>query len=68
MLIDGSGAKGWLAMVLVVTWQMRNGQAVPLVQLRTSLNATRGLHRLTHPAGFILQDDRAVPRFGVRPG
>jgi hypothetical protein len=61
VLIDGSGDKGWLAMVLVLTWQMRNGRAEPLVQLRTGLNATRELHRLTHPAGFILQDDPAVP-------
>jgi hypothetical protein len=67
VLIDGSGAKGWLAMVLVVTWRVRNGQAEPLLQLRTQLNATRELDRLTHLAGHIMQDDPAVPgaEFGL---
>jgi NUDIX domain len=60
VLKDGSGAKGWLAMVLVITWRVRNGQAEPLLQLRTQLNATRELGRLTHPADHITQDDRAV--------
>ena len=60
VLVDSSGAKGWLAMVLVVTWRVRNGQAEPLLQLRTELNARRELGRLTHLAGHILQDERAV--------
>jgi hypothetical protein len=29
VLIEGSGAKDWLAMVLVVTWRVRDGQAEP---------------------------------------
>ena len=37
-------------MVLVVTWRVRDGQAEPLLQLRTRLNATRELNRLTHLA------------------
>jgi hypothetical protein len=67
VLIDGSKAKGWLAMVLVVTWRVRDGQAEPLLQLRTRLNATRELGRLTHLAGHITQDDPAVPgmEFGL---
>ena len=60
VLIDDSGAKGWLAMVLVVTYRVRNGQAEPLLQLRTELNATRELYRLTHLAGHIMQDEPAV--------
>jgi hypothetical protein len=60
VLIDGSGAKGWLAMVLVVTWRVRNGKAEPLLQLRSHLNATRELDRLTHLAGHITHDDLPV--------
>ena len=60
VLIDGSRAKGWLAMVLVVTWRVRNGHAEPLLQLRTRLNATRELDRLTHLAGHITHDDPVV--------
>jgi hypothetical protein len=60
VLIDGSKAKGWLAMVLVVTWRVRDGQAEPLLQLRTGLNATRELDRLTHLAGHITHDEPVV--------
>jgi hypothetical protein len=60
VLIEGSGAKDWLAMVLVVTWRVRDGQAEPLLQLRTRLNATREPNRLTHLAGHITHDDPPV--------
>ena len=67
VLLDGSGSRGWLAMVLVITWRMRDGRAEPLLQLRTQLNATRELDRLTHLAGHIMQDEPAVPgiQFGL---
>jgi hypothetical protein len=67
VLEEGSGAKGWLAVVLVVTWRFRNGRAEPLLQLRTQLNATRELNRLTHPTMYITQDDPAIPgaEFGL---
>ena len=68
VLRDGSDAKGWLAMILVVTWRVRNGQPEPLLQLRSQLNATRELDRLTHLAEHITQDEPAGPRHGVRPG
>jgi hypothetical protein len=61
VLVDGSGAKGWLPMVLVITWRVRGGQAEPLLQLRTSLNSARELDRLTHLAGNIMQDGPVVP-------
>jgi hypothetical protein len=60
VLQDGSKAKGWLAMVLVVTWRVRDGQAEPLLQLRTRLNATREPNRLTHLAGHITHDGPPV--------
>jgi hypothetical protein len=60
VLKDGSQAMGWLAMVLVVTWRVRDGQAEPLLQLRTRLNSTRELSRLTHLAGHIMHDDPPV--------
>ena len=46
---------------------MRDGRAEPLLQLRTQLNATRELDRLTHLAGHIMQDEPAVPgaEFGL---
>ena len=60
VLLDGSRARGWLAMVLVVTWRVRDGRPEPLLQLRTRLNSTRELHRLTHLAGHITHDDPPV--------
>jgi hypothetical protein len=59
VLVDGSRARDWLPMVLVITWQMRGG-AEPLLQLRTQENATRELGRFTHLAGHITQDESAV--------
>ena len=41
VLQDDSDATGWLPTILVVTWRVRNGQAEPLFQLRSQLNATR---------------------------
>lgn len=61
VLVEGSGAKGWLAMVLVITWRRREGRAEPLLQLRSQLNATRELGRLTHLAGHIMQDEPVEP-------
>jgi hypothetical protein len=60
VLVDGSGARDWLPMVLVITWQRRGGRAEPLLQLRTQRNATRELDRFTHLAGHIAQDDRSA--------
>jgi hypothetical protein len=58
VLKDGSRASGWLPLVLVITWRARGGRAEPLLQLRTHLNASRELDRLSHPSGHILEDDR----------
>jgi len=60
VLIDGSDARDWLPMILVITWQMRGGRAEPLLQLRTQRNATRELDRFTHLAGHITQEKTAV--------
>ena len=67
VLVNASGAKGWLAMVLVITWRRRDEQAEPLLQLRSPLNATRELGRLTHLAGHIMQDEPVEPgmEFGL---
>jgi hypothetical protein len=67
VLIDGSHAKGWLPMVLVITWRERDGQAEPVLQLRTVLNARRELYRFSHLAGHIMQNEPAVPgtEFGI---
>jgi hypothetical protein len=67
VLIDASDKTGWLAMVLVITWRRRDGRAEPLLQLRSQLNATRELGRLTHLAGHIMQDEPVEPgmEFGL---
>lgn len=56
VLVDGSRVRDWLPMVLVITWQMRDGRAEPLFQLRTQRNSIRELDRFTHLAGHITQD------------
>ncbi len=67
VLVDASGVKGWLAMVLVITWRKRDGRAEPLLQLRSQLNATRELGRL-HPPGRPHHAGRAGRAGnGVRP-
>jgi len=66
VLKDLSRATGWLPLVLVITWRTRGGRAEPLLQLRTKLNASRELDRLSHLSGHILEDDRArLPDFGL---
>ena len=67
VLKDGSQPRGFLAVVLVITWWIRNGRVEPLLQLRTELNASRELDRVTHPASHITQDDSTSmrPEFGA---
>jgi hypothetical protein len=60
VLLDGSNARDWLPTVLVVTWQMRDGQAEPLLQLRTQRISTRELDRFTHLAHHITQEQKTV--------
>jgi hypothetical protein len=61
VLKDGSGASGWLPMVIVITSRSRNGQVEALLQLRTVQNAAREENRLSHLGGHILQEDRIRP-------
>jgi hypothetical protein len=61
VLEDGSGADGWLPMVLVITPRRGGDQVEAMLQLRTSANSARELSRLSHLAGHILQDDRLRP-------
>jgi hypothetical protein len=61
VLKDGSGASGWLPMVIVITWRTRNGKVEALLQLRTEQNAAREENRLSHLGGHILQEDRLRP-------
>jgi hypothetical protein len=67
VLKDSSRVKGWLPLVLVITWRTRGGQAEPLLQLRSLQNAARELDRLSHLSGHVLDDDRGQLReFGLR--
>jgi hypothetical protein len=61
VLKEGSGAGGWLPMVLVITSRSRNGKVEPLLQLRTVQNSAREENRLSHLGGHILQEDRVRP-------
>jgi hypothetical protein len=69
VLLDGSQAAGWLALVLVITWRRTSeGRAEPLLQLRTQLTAVRELERLTHLPDYIVRHDADWPtqEFGLR--
>jgi hypothetical protein len=61
VLQDGSGADGWLPMVLVITPRRVGDLVLPMIQLRTMANSARELGRLSHLAGYVLQDDRLRP-------
>lgn len=61
VLKDGSGAGGWLPMVIVITSRPRNGKVEALLQLRTVRNAAREENHLSHLGGHILQEDRVRP-------
>lgn len=67
VLVDGSDARDWLPIVLIITWQTRDGRAEPLLQLRTQRYAARELDRFTHLAGHITQDKPVAPglEFGL---
>ena len=62
VLKDGSGAGGWLPMVLVVTTRHRGRQVEPILQLRTAENSAREINCLSHLGGHILQKDWPHPR------
>jgi hypothetical protein len=64
VVIDRSGATGWLPLVLVITWRNRNGHAEPLLQLRNESNAARELHRMSHLSGYLYEDDYLEPGSG----
>jgi hypothetical protein len=61
VLADRSGADGWLPMVLVVTPRRVGDLVLPMLQLRTQGNSARELGRLSHLAGYVLEDDRLRP-------
>ncbi len=67
VLKDGSGASGWLPMVIVITWRYRNNRAEPILQLRTIENSAREENRISHLGGHILQQDLARPDGRARP-
>jgi hypothetical protein len=57
VLRDGSGATGWLPVVLVITWRRRGGNAEPLLQLRLPTTEFTELYRLSHPVLLIHRHD-----------
>jgi hypothetical protein len=67
LLMDGSHATGWLAVILIITWRVHNGRAEPLLQLRTRRNSSREFDRLSHPASHIILEDSVRPagEFGL---
>ncbi len=61
VLKDGSGASGWLPMILVITSRRRGSQVEAMLQLRTEDNSSRELNRLSHLGGHITRGDLALP-------
>lgn len=57
VLTDGSGATGWLPIILVITWRNRNGHVEPLLQLRNERSTDRELSRLSHLSRHLYEDD-----------
>jgi hypothetical protein len=57
VLKDGSGASGWLPMILVVTSKRRGSHVEALLQLRTEQNSGRELNRLSHLGGHVQRED-----------
>ncbi len=66
VVLDRSGATGWLPIVLVITWRNRNGRIEPMLHLRNESNADRELNRLSHLSSHIYQEDYL--RSGAEPG
>jgi hypothetical protein len=56
-LMEGENTHDWLPAVVVVTWSMRNGAAVPLLQVRTKDNAAQYIHHLSHVSGYVDKGD-----------
>ena len=56
-LIEGDNTHDWLPAVVVVTWSMRNGVAVPMLQVRTKGNAAQYIHHLSHVGGYVDKGD-----------
>jgi hypothetical protein len=61
VLKDGSGANGWLPLILVVTSRRRGSHVEAMLQLRTEDNSSRELNRLSHLGGHITRGDLALP-------
>jgi hypothetical protein len=60
ILQGGSGATGWVPQVLIITWQLRDGAAEPLLQFRRpGIAAKYHLDTLSHPVGTMLESDLA---------
>jgi hypothetical protein len=56
VLVDRSGQTGWMPIVIVVTWWNRNGEAEPVLQIRTMANSNRELERVSHLANYVYLD------------
>jgi len=68
VLVDDSGASGWLPMILVVTSRRRGSHVETLLQLRTEENSGRELNRLSHLGGHMLREDLQLPAEATAAG
>jgi hypothetical protein len=57
----GENIHDWLPSVVIVTWTVRNGVAVPLLQQRTPANASHYIHHLSHVGGYVNESDLSSP-------
>jgi hypothetical protein len=56
-MIEGANATDWLPAIIVATWRVSNGVALPLLQVNTRLNSTREIGKVSHVSGYINQAD-----------
>lgn len=66
ILRDGSAARMWLPMVLIVTTRQKGGQIEPMLQMRTEDNAVREINKLSHLSGHVFQEDHSRS-YGASP-
>jgi len=57
----------WIAAVVIMLWQEEGGKAWPLLQIRTSENASRELDMLSNISGYINQQDCYEFDNGTKP-
>jgi 8-oxo-dGTP pyrophosphatase MutT (NUDIX family) len=59
VMIPGQYPDDWLPAVIAVTWRPGRDGAQPLLQLNTPRTSTREIGKVSHPSGYVNQQDHA---------